>query len=224
MTTESLTNSESTTRPRNLEPATCESQSSAPARSPAQAEPLSQPVSMQASDSSWRWARTRIWLAGAGFTAFGAFFTWLRVTDLAVSAPLLLFYAVLIVNTVFSVRHFDRVVPRDHLQTVIDYTLIALYILLSAQLHNPKAFTLVATLLFGTATMKYVLLIGRVEWTKLLHRKIRVDIIATLACALALAGVLAGHATIATWTLATITLVGNIYLLVIRPLYRIEPS
>ena len=163
-----------------------------------------------------------MWLAGVGFTAFGVLFAWLRVTNLAASAPLLLFFAVLIVNTVFSVRHFDRVIPRDHLQTVIDYALIALYILLASQLHSPRSFTMVATLLFATATMKYVLLTGRVPWTRLLRRKIRIDAIGTLGCALALAGVLAGHAAIATWSLALVMLVGNVYLLVLKPLYQME--
>jgi len=171
---------------------------------------------------SWRWARPRVWLAGVGFTAFGVLFAWLRVKDLSASAPLLLFFAVLIVNTVFSVRHFDRVIPRDHLQTVIDCALIALYILLSSQLHSPRGFTMVATLLFATATMKYVLLTGRVPWTQLLRRKIRIDAIGTLACAVTLAGVLAGHTTVATWTLAIVMLVGNVYVLVLKPLYQMK--
>ena len=157
-----------------------------------------------------------------GFTASGALFAWLRVTDLAASAPLLLFYSVLVVNTVFSVRLFDRVIPRDRHQTAIDCALIALYVLLASQFHSPRSFTMVATLLFATATMKYVFLTGRVPWTRLLRRKIRIDAIGTLACALALAGVLAGHAPVATWALAIANLVGNVYVLVLQPLYRME--
>ena len=44
-----------------------------------------------------------------------------------------------------------------------------------------------------------------------------------LVCALALGGVLAGYPTIATWALAILKLVGNIYVLVLKPLYRLEP-
>ena len=162
-------------------------------------------------------------LAAALFTACGAGSAWRSVSDWSLSAPLVLFYALLVLNTFFSVRCFARVTPPgDRLQKLFDAVLVAIYVGLAASFTDAPRFAGWGSLLFAVATLKYVVLLGRVGSVMLLAKKIRVDVLGTIACVWALGVMLIGYAREASWALAGANAIANVYVLWVRPIYRIE--
>lgn len=144
------------------------------------------------------------------------------VREWAVSTPLALNYAILLVNTYCSVRCFGAITPPGlEDQRVIDGVLVAIYLALAASLADTVHFAATAAVLFAVATLKYAALMGRIGAIELLARKVRIDTVGTLAAVLALVAALGGHAGAAAWFLLATNVVGNVYVLRWRPLYRV---
>ena len=133
--------------------------------------------------------------------------------------PTALFYAVLVVNTYFSIRFFSLPPPGRRDQTVIDGVLLALYVILAFSIGSILVFSLVSTLLFAAAVLKYALLLGVMDRREILTRKIAIDGLGLLLCAAAFAGSYLGYPLASAWLQALLFGLANIYLLAVRPMY-----
>jgi hypothetical protein len=134
-------------------------------------------------------------------------------------APNTVFYAVLVLNTFYSIRFFDALPPQNRDERVIDAVLAVLYLALAAAIGWPVAFAVVATLLFAAATAKYVLLLPVMDRHDILTRKILIDGLGLLMCLAALAGTLLADPLWSAWGAAIVFALANVYLLRIRPMY-----
>lgn len=138
------------------------------------------------------------------------------------SLPLIVFYAILLINTYFSVRCFSSLGHiHDFLHHSVDTALAVLYVALASQFGNPLWFTATATVLFAMATTKYIILLPQKNHTKLLMRKIATDNSGILLCLLAFIGILTGRVNAAVNGLVIVFLAANIYVFFIHPLYRL---
>jgi hypothetical protein len=135
---------------------------------------------------------------------------------------LVLFYVVLMFNSYFSVKFFSTIIPTKRTdQGVVDLFLVFSYLGLSLSFSNDIWYLLFATLLFVVATIKYIFLLGAVD-LKILKKKIIIDIFGGVACILALIGYLSGGEKVIMWLWALVFLLANIYLLIIKPMYRLD--
>jgi len=145
------------------------------------------------------------------------------VRDWHNSWPLVSFYALLLLNTYFSIRTFASITPENNLlQHFIDMTLGLCLFILPFQFNLPLNFTLWMTLLFVLAALKYILLIPIAGYSRLLFMKIRVDSLGVLLCLLALWGILLGYVYISTVLWAIIFFLANIHVLWIKPHYGLN--
>ncbi|MBI4085316.1 MAG: hypothetical protein HY432_02300 [Candidatus Liptonbacteria bacterium] len=145
------------------------------------------------------------------------------VADWEKSWPLVIFYATLLTNTYFSVRSFASITPKEHPgQQLVDAALGACMLLLTFNLNSVLNFTIISTLLFIIATLKYVFLTRLAGYSKLLYMKIRIDGLGTLFCFAAVIGVLWGYDywTSVIWAVAFV--LANFYVLWWKPHYRLE--
>jgi hypothetical protein len=134
-------------------------------------------------------------------------------------APNALFYAVLVVNTYFSVRFFDALPPKERDERVIDGVLAVLYVALAAAIGAPVLFAAIATLLFVAAVAKYWLLLPVMPRPALLRRKMAIDATGGVLCVATLAGTLLSGPLASAWVQAIVFAIANVYLLAIRPMY-----
>lgn len=132
--------------------------------------------------------------------------------------PTALFYAVLVFNTYFSIRFFSRLPPAGRDEAVIDGVLVILYVVLAFSIGSILAFSFVSTLLFAVAVLKYYLLLGVVDRRGIL-RKMAIDGLGVLLCAVAFAGSWLGYPLPSAWLQALLFGLANIYLLAVRPMY-----
>jgi hypothetical protein len=95
------------------------------------------------------------------------------------------------------------------------------YFFLAASFGNPPQFALCATVLFLIAAGKYTLMLYDIPHPHLLRRKIRIDLLGALLCAGVLAAMNLGWILYAGWALAVFFALANIYILGVRPLYRL---
>jgi len=165
----------------------------------------------------------------AGFTAMfavlGSVAARATASDVANALPLELFYAVLLLNTYFSIRCFSAIIPRgNRRQQIADATLVALYIMLPASFGNARWFMGFCVLLFTVATLKYVLLLKILAERKLLRKKIIADGLGMMACLAVLGGVVAGYPRLATYLWLAVFTIANVYLLFINPLHNLSPD
>jgi len=136
--------------------------------------------------------------------------------------PLVLFYVVLMINTYFSIEFFSKIIPSKRLdQKIIDLLLVLSYLALILSFGNEVWYLLFAIMLFVVATLKYVCLLGVVD-LKILKKKLIVNIFAIVACILALEGYLIGWGRVIMWTWALVFLFANVYLLIIKPMYKFD--
>lgn len=154
--------------------------------------------------------------AGAGVAGLA-----LSSADWAARAPVALFYATLVVNTWFSIRFFSRLPPTDRDESLIDGILTVLYLALAFAIGRTIPFLAIATLLFVAAVSKYALLRGVVPFPRTLRRKMFIDFLGVLLCLAALLGAVAGFEMESAWALALAFLAANIFLLLVRPMYRV---
>lgn len=138
-----------------------------------------------------------------------------------IEAPLAVFYVLLVVNTFFSIRFFSHLFGFDVKQEIIDAVLFGLYLLLAYSMRDTAAFFFSALLLFVVAILKYVLLLEHGIHLDILRRKIRINILGACACCAALYGIFLGHPLESAWVIALVFGVANVYLLAIRPMYRL---
>jgi hypothetical protein len=144
------------------------------------------------------------------------------VTDARESLPLAIIYGLLVINAFPSIKLFASIARReDGRNALADVLIFASYIFVAASLGQPAQFALCATVLFLVAAGKYALLLHDIPHPDLLQRKLRVDLIGAFICASALAVMLFGYVSESSWALATIFILANIYVLGIRPLYRV---
>ncbi len=136
--------------------------------------------------------------------------------------PNTLFYAVIVLNTFFSVRFFARITPHSWTQSVVDGVLVLIYLALALSLGREWAFPFFALCIFVAAPIKYVLMLGKIPHSDLLRRKLLIELLGAGLCTAALlCAVFLGYPLTAAWTLAIIFSLANIYLLAIRPMYRL---
>jgi hypothetical protein len=137
----------------------------------------------------------------------------------AAKAPNAIFYAVLVLNTFYSVRFFDALPPPDRDERIIDGVLTVLYVALAATIGALVLFATVATLLFLAAVAKYVLLLRVMDRSDILRRKILIDGLGVALCAAALVASLLFDPLWTAWAAALLFAAANVYLLAIRPMY-----
>jgi hypothetical protein len=157
---------------------------------------------------------------GFGLWALGAAFF---IVDRPGSAPLVIFYALLLFNTYFSVRTFATITPKGHKgQAFMDFVLGLFLFVLPLYFGEPLLFTVLMATLFGVATVKYIFLESIIGSSRLITQKARIDSLGTLLCLFAVAGILLGYVfwTTVLWTI--IFLIANIYVLWVRPIYRLD--
>ncbi|MBM3256768.1 MAG: hypothetical protein FJY98_00345 [Candidatus Liptonbacteria bacterium] len=119
------------------------------------------------------------------------------VTHWGASSPLIIFYALLMVHTFFSVRCFSAFTPEDNkAQNFIDVVLALVYFGLAFTLSTPSYFTVATGLLFSISILKYSHLMGLTRNPAaliLLYRKIRAQALGTTLVLFVLLGILAGY-------------------------------
>lgn len=164
-------------------------------------------------------ARMRTYAATALFALAGSYGAFVSTGPAAL--PHAIFYAVLLLNTYFSIRLFARIEPRDTPQFLVNTALVALYCVLGVSIGEPVAFPLLAFLVFAVATPKYWLMLGKIGHDAYLWRKIRIDLSGVVLTALSAMGALAGYPLAAAWLLAGVFAVANVYHLWLRPMYEL---
>ncbi len=156
------------------------------------------------------------------FLIAGALFALIRITDLGQSLPMLIVYAVLLVNTFFSVRIFSAITPPSSIQKTCDAGLFFIYLLTAWEFGSPKGFAFAFLLLFIVACVKYSFLLYETSHPKLIKRKILVDLSGALAGALTLCGIMAGYQYASLWSLAIVFSFANVFLFFVQPLYQLD--
>ena len=146
----------------------------------------------------------------------------LLVTDSRESLPLVIFYTLLVINAYPSIRLFAGIVPQDNGQHALaDIIIFISYLFVAASLGQPLQFALCALVLFIIAAGKYALMLHEIPYPELLQRKLRADLLGAGLCAIALVVMLLGHILEGAWILATVFALSNVYILGIKPLYRL---
>jgi len=156
------------------------------------------------------------------FFASTGTFGWLQVADGEGSFPLLAYYAVLLINTFFSIRTLSAITPKNIVQTFFDIILAALYCALALSFSSVLLFSGISAGLFLVAIAKYVHLDRLIAMPKLLHRKIKINALGALLSLLAFGMAVFGSAGISAWMLCIVFSLANVYLLVLNPMYRLD--
>jgi len=164
---------------------------------------------------------TKAWFATTAFALAGLVSLLFFAMVSRYLLPHSIFYYVLVLNTFFSIRFFSDILEPSPRQTAVDTILVVLYIVLAYSLGNAFAFSLAATCLFLVATAKYVIELDSNPHVSVLKRKISLDLLGAALCASALGGTLMGYPLESAWTLAAVFALANVYLLFIRPMYRL---
>lgn len=149
-----------------------------------------------------------------------------NIYSIKTSLPIIIFYIILLVNTYFSINFFSKIIPKNILsQNVVDIILFTLYILLASSLNVPIMFVFMACIFFTIATIKYVLLLGKIGYEKVLKRKIMIDSLGIILMQIVLGLIITNYQTFGLWFLVIVFAISNFYLLVLRPMYSIhEPK
>ncbi len=163
----------------------------------------------------------KAWAATVVFSFIGLWTLVYRAPQVPELLPQTIFYAVLVLNTFFSIRFYSALQPKNASQFLIDAVLVILYAVLALSLGRPVAFAYAALWLFMMAPQKYALMLGFVPHTVLLRNKILIDLSGTVLCAAILGATIAGYSLAAAWALAGLFVLANVYLLLIRPMYRL---
>ena len=163
----------------------------------------------------------KTWTATIAFSLAGTISALFYSTVSPFLLPHFIIYAVLVVNTYFSIRFWSALQPQDSRQLLIDAVLVAAYLTLAFSMGEPTHFPLALAALFVLATFKYVLMRGRILYEAVVERKIRIDALGALACAVLIVGAFLGYAFEAAWLFALGFALANVYLLFIRPMYRL---
>jgi len=164
----------------------------------------------------------KAFLTCAAFTVFFIVGLMISKQTSDILTPLSIFFLILIVNTYFSIKLFAQLTPMsDHVQNLMDALLVVLYALLAYGLRNALLFTSILTIVFVVATFKYVLLKRVIDHPRLLKNKTWIDATGVLMCLIAVCGTFFGYEVLTSWFLAIVFGVANIFLLFVKPMYRI---
>lgn len=134
----------------------------------------------------------------------------------------MLFHAVLLLNTYFSIRCFGKITPdRAPWQRSVDLCLVFLYAMLPFAMRFPSLYILLMILLFGIASLKYALLLGIIPDVALIRRKIIVDLSGLFWNYLifVVGGLGLLSIDLLLWIWVGVFAAMNVYLLKIRPMY-----
>jgi hypothetical protein len=138
--------------------------------------------------------------------------------------PHAIFLAVLLLNTFFSIRFFANIQPNDRAQMLMDIALAIIYILLALTLGHPISFALSALALFILSPAKYALMLEVIPHTKLLKKKILINLLGAGACTLLLTSAFFEYPLFGAWAFATAFALANVYLLYVNPMYRLPDT
>ncbi len=131
-----------------------------------------------------------------------------------------LVYGLLMINTWFSVRLFFTLIDfRDKRQQAMNVFIALAYAFLAWSIRDIQLFYFAWTVLFGLASLKFVLLIGRFEYKRLLRRKLVADLLAVLMGLSIVAG--SSYLPDMPWSWLGLIVFGGacVYYLLLRPLY-----
>jgi len=159
-------------------------------------------------------------LACGLFVVFGAI-AW-RAEGTTAILPLIAYYCVLVLNTFFSINAISAITPNNVWQNFFDGALVCIYALLAFSFFSVPLFTAVSSLLFVFSFGKYVHLDRIVNYRLFLRRKMRINALGFILSLTAFGIALSGYATAAAWLLFITFAIANIYLLAIKPMYRLE--
>ena len=135
---------------------------------------------------------------------------------------LLAYYIVLVINTFFSIRVFSMITPKNAVQTLFDGAAAIFYFGLAFSFNSTATFAFVSVGLFLLAVAKYVHLKSLMPSSALLRRKIALNTLAGLLSLFSLALALLGFSEIAAWVLGVVFALANVYVLAIKPMYRLD--
>lgn len=162
----------------------------------------------------------KAWAVTLCLAVLGAYFLFTNTLDWKTSAPLVIFYAVITINTFFSIKVFSSLIsPQEKIQWMIDIFLLLCYAAMAYYLQNPLKFALFAAILFAIATIKYSSQLGKINCPNLLKYKIIIDGLGTLSCVLAVGGMIFGYVEISAWTWSILFVLANLFIFFIKPLY-----
>ncbi|HUC01293.1 MAG TPA: hypothetical protein VMA75_00100 [Candidatus Paceibacterota bacterium] len=155
------------------------------------------------------------------FIAFGVIGAVVARNDLAFAWPPMLFYAMLVWNDYYSIKHFSKIIPPGKAsQVIIDIALVVLHFTSALLFGNPFLFAITITVLFILAVLKYAGDLPSVKNSRALYRKVKIDALGALISALTLAGMLIGYPWQATVAWTVIFVCASIYVILINPLYQ----
>jgi len=157
--------------------------------------------------------------AAFGFTIVGLLGFLFVPASWETKLPNLIFYAVLVLNTFYSVRFFDALPPQDRDEHIIDGVLTVLYVALAATIGVHLWFAIVSTALFAVAVAKYVLLLRVMDRHDILRTKILIDGLGLVMCLATLVATLVFDPLWSAWAAALVFAAANVYLLAIQPMY-----
>jgi hypothetical protein len=136
-----------------------------------------------------------------------------------------LYYAVLLLNTFFSVRTISALTPPSAAHTIFDALLALVYFALAASFGSVALFSIASLFLFAFADVKYAHLARLVpSYRDFLYKKMRINFFGALLSGAALFAAYIGYPEFAAWGLATVYALANAYLLGINPMYRLEEA
>jgi hypothetical protein len=121
--------------------------------------------------------QTNVALVTGLFTLFG-FIGWGRSPEPLAALPEALLYGLLMVQTWLSLRLFFGLInPKDKRQQAVNVLFVPAYACLAWSIWNPFWFYFVWTVYFYLTVLKYVLLVGRFDYKRLLRRKLIADVL-----------------------------------------------
>jgi hypothetical protein len=157
------------------------------------------------------------------FAAFGVIGIAIVIArqDFVIAWPPILFYAMLVWNDYYSIKHFSTIIPPGKTsQAFIDTILVILHFISTFFFDNPFLFTIAMTVLFILAVLKYASDLPSVKNSRALFRKVKIDALGALISALALAGMFMGYPWQSTIVLTGIFVCASVYVIIINPLYQ----
>jgi len=136
--------------------------------------------------------------------------------------PLAVFHLFLLVNTFYSIRTFATLIPSSAGQWAFDIALGVCIALGPLAFDHPMDYTILMLALFILATYKYILAIPLAGFSKLLFRKIVIDMLGVAGTFAVLVAMWQGFVFPATVVGVAAFAVVNVYILWLNPLYRFD--
>jgi hypothetical protein len=155
------------------------------------------------------------------FLAFGLVGVIIARHNLAIAWPPILFYAMLVWNDYYSIKHFSKIIPPNKTsQVIIDIALVIIHFAAVFFFGNPFLFTIAMIILFILAVLKYAGDLPSVKNSRALFRKVKIDALGALLLALSLAGMFIGYPWQSTIAATAIFVCASVYVILINPLYE----